>query len=377
MKLLFFITTIMLLQTACNNSNEAAAVATEKENSNTILLTSQQFIAGNIVIGTIAQQLMNETLQLNGEIDVPPQNIVSVSFPLGGYLKKTSLLPGMHVSKGESIAIIEDQALIQLQQDYLVAKTKLILTQQEFERQKTLNETKASADKLLQQAQAEYQSQRILVKALDEKLRLAGINPENLSEANISRKVSIPAPINGFVSKVNVNIGKYVQPQDILFELIDPSDFHAALTVFEKDINKLNIGQKVSISFVDEPEKKYNAEIILVTKNVDENRSGLVHCHFINMPANLKPGMFITAQVALNNTTTNALPEEAIVRFDNKEFVFVEDSSLQFTALPVTTGTRSNGWVQVKAGAELLNKKIVIKNAFTVLSMLKNTAEEE
>jgi membrane fusion protein, heavy metal efflux system len=376
MRHLFIITTFFLLQTACN-SNKATEPAEKEESNNTITLTSQQVKDGNIATGSITQQTINETLQLNGEIDVPPQNIVSVSFPLGGYLKKTSLLPGMHVNMGESIAIIEDQALIQLQQDYLVAKTKLTLTQLEFERQKTLNETKASADKLLQQAQAEYESQRVLVKALDEKLKLAGINPQKLSEATISRKVSIPAPINGFVSKVNVNIGKYVQPQDILFELIDPSDFHAALTVFEKDINKLNAGQKVSISFVDEPEKKYNAEIILVTKNVDENRSGLVHCHFINMPVNLKPGMFITAQVELNNTTSNVLPEEAIVRFENKEYVFVENSSNQFTATPVATGIRSNGWVQVKTEAALLNKKVVIKNAFTVLSMLKNTAEEE
>jgi membrane fusion protein, heavy metal efflux system len=376
MKYLFFITTLLVLQTACSNNKE---VATEKEteNSNSITLTSQQIKAGNISTGTITQQLINESLQLNGEIDVPPQNIVSVSFPLGGYLKKTSLLPGMHVSKGESIAIIEDQALIQLQQDYLMAKTKLTLTHLEYDRQKTLNETKASADKLLQQAQAEYESQRILVKALDEKLRLAGINTVQLNEATISRKVSITSPINGFVSKVNVNIGKYVQPQDILFELIDPTDFHAALTVFEKDINKLNAGQKVSISFVDEPEKKYNAEIILVTKNVDESRSGLVHCHFINMPTNLKPGMFITAQVELNNTTANVLPEEAIVRFENKEYVFVENNNNQFIATPVTTGTRSNGWVQVKTDATLLDKKVVIKNAFTILSMLKNTAEEE
>ncbi len=376
MKYLFFVTMLLLLQTACSNNKEVT-IEKETENSNSITLTSQQIKAGNISTGTITQQLMNESLQLNGEIDVPPQNIVSVSFPLGGYLKKTSLLPGMHVSKGESIAIIEDQALIQLQQDYLMAKTKLTLTHLEYDRQKTLNETKASADKLLQQAQAEYESQRILVKALDEKLRLAGINPVQLNEATISRKVSITSPINGFVSKVNVNIGKYVQPQDILFELIDPTDFHAALTVFEKDINKLNAGQKVNISFVDEPEKKYNAEIILVTKNVDENRSGLVHCHFINMPSNLKPGMFITAQVELSNTTTNVLPEEAVVRFENKEYVFVENSSNQFIATPVTTGTRSNGWVQVKTDAALLNKKVVTKNAFTVLSMLKNTAEEE
>ena len=182
------------------------------------------------------------------------QNIVSVSFPVGGYLKSTKLLPGMHVTKGESIATIEEQSLIQLQQDYLMAKAKLKLAAFEFERQRVLNETKTAADKIFQQAQAEYESTKVLVQGLAEKLKLIHIVPDKLSSDAITRIISIPSPINGFVSKVNVNIGKYVQPQDVLFELINPSDIHAALTVFEKDLNKIQAGQKVQVMLVDKPE---------------------------------------------------------------------------------------------------------------------------
>jgi len=72
---------------------------------------------------------------------------------------------------------------------------------------------------------------------------LININPRNLTENSISRSITLTAPFNGFVSKVNVNIGKYVNPTDVLFELVDPSEILLNLMVFEKDLTKLAIGQ--------------------------------------------------------------------------------------------------------------------------------------
>jgi membrane fusion protein, heavy metal efflux system len=362
-----------------STKEEEPKVATEESVSETVIqLTDEQMKIGGIELGSITDQSINETIQLSGMVDVPPQNMVSVSFPMGGYLKSTKLLPGMHVAKGETIATIEDQSIVQLQQDYLMARTRLNLARLDYDRQKSLNETKTASDKTYQQAISEYESTNVLVLGLAEKLRLININPENLNAHSISRRVSIPSPINGFVSKVNVNIGKYVQPQDVSFELIDPSDIHAALTVFEKDINKIQQGQKVQLYFVDEPEKTYEAEVILITKNVDENRSGIIHCHFETMPPNLKPGMFITAKISLSVSLVKALPEDAVVRFENAEYVFVQKTKNEFEAVEIKTGKRTNGWVElVSPDAALLSKQVVLKNAFTVLSKWKNVGEDE
>lgn len=371
--------TALLVFTFNSCSSTTAKKETPEVTASTTLvtLTDLQMKNATVVVGSFSNQTINETLQLNGMVDVPPQNIVSISFPLGGYLKSTKLLPGMHIFKGESIGIIEDQALVQLQQDYLMAKSKLNFSKLEYERQKSLNETKTAADKIFQQAQSDYENTKLQVLGLGEKLRLININPDKLSGNSISRMVSIPSPINGFVSKVNVNIGKYVQPQDVLFELINPTDLHAALTVFEKDLNKIKQGQKVEIYFVDEPEKKYEAEVILVTKNIDENRSGTIHCHFEKLPGNLKPGMYINATINLSNSMVKALPEEAVVRYENKEWVFIEKGKNQFESVPVTTGKRNNGWIEIISTSDsLINKQVVIKNAFAVLSAMKNVAED-
>lgn len=367
-----FISAFMI---GCSSQQPKQAEPEQKE-TNVVSLTDAQIKNAGIETGKAEKRSINGILKLNGLVDVPPQSLVSVSFPLGGYLKTTQLLPGMPVKKGEVIGVLEDQGFIQLQQDYLISKTKLQLLQQEAERQRILNELKANSDKILQQTEAELQSQKVLVKGLSEKLKLIGINPDKLNEDNISRSVAITSPITGFVSKVKVNIGKYVNPTDELFELVNPDDIHAAVTVFEKDINQLKIGQKVIISLVDKPETKYNASIILISKSLDENRSAIIHCHFEKEDHSLLPGMFLNAEIEVTNSNATAVPDEAVVRYANKFYVFEEKARNQFEMKEVETGVNHNGFTEIKNDSLLANKRIAIKNAYAILSQMKNKSEE-
>lgn len=368
---------VMISLFSCSSKKVAEPDKTE-DPADKISLSDEQLKNAAVETGLVGKQILNSELKVNGLIDVPPQNIVSVSFPLGGYLKTTRLLPGMHVNKGEVIAVMEDQSLVQLQQDYLVAVARLQFLEKEYERQKLLNENNVNADKIFQQAQADYVSQKVLVKGFNEKLRLININPDKLTENSISRSVPLYSPINGFVSKVNVNIGKYVNPSDVLFELINPDDMHAALTVFEKDIAKVKPKQKVLVTFVDEPGTDYACEVLLVTRNVDENRSALVHCHFEKQPERLLPGMFLNARVMISGAEVLAVPEEAVVRYGNTQYVLELTGKNTFSLVAVETGITENGKIEVICKEkELLNKIIITKNPYPVLSAMKNTAEEE
>jgi cobalt-zinc-cadmium efflux system membrane fusion protein len=190
--------------------------------------------------------------------------------------------------------------------------------------------------------------------------------------------VPLYSPINGFVSKVNVNIGKYVNASDVLFELINPADIHAALTVFEKDLGKVKPKQKVMVTFVDDPSTEYECEVILVTKNVDDNRSALVHCHFEEQPKQLLPGMFINARIKVSNAQVTAVPEAAVVRYGNNEFVVEYRGNNSFHLLPVQTGMKEDGMVEIiSEDNDLTGKTVIIKNAYAVLSQMKNAGEEE
>lgn len=365
------------LMMACTSKNEPIKEQ-DHVSKDAVQLTTEQVKNSGIETAPVQKQVLSSELKIHGLVDVPPQNIVSVSFPSGGYLKSTKLIPGMHVNKGEVIAIMEDEGLIQLQQEYLVAKAKLAYIEKDYERQKLLNENKVNADKIFQQAEADFISQKVLVKGYNEKLRLFGIHPDRLDENNISRSVPVYSPINGFVSRVNINTGKYVNASDVLFELINPDDIHAVLTVFEKDLGKIRPKQKVMITFVDDPATEYECEVLLITKNVDDNRSALVHCHFEKQPKQLLPGMFLNARIKIHSAEVTAVPEAAVVRYGNSEYLLEEKESNNFQLIAVQTGIKENGIVEVSGSTEYLEgKKVIVKNAYTILSQIKNTGEED
>jgi cobalt-zinc-cadmium efflux system membrane fusion protein len=339
-----------------------------------VILSPEQLKNANLIMGTVKDTIVHKLLKVNGHMDVPPSNMVSISIPMGGYLKKTQLIPGLYVKKGAVIATLEDPAYIQLQQDYLTAMSKLEYLESDFYRQKGLNETKTVSDKVYQIAKSDFESQKYLVKSLSEKLRLIGLNPAALNEQTISRSVNFFSPINGYVSKVNVNIGKYVNPTDVLFEIIDPSDLHLRLTVLDNDAANLKIGNTVIFYANNDLTKKQLAHIEVITPNISEEGTTDVHCHLVNEKINIFPGTFVNAEVELNNAKVKALPEEAIIKWNNKDFVFVKGSGESYKLVPVETGTNTNGWIEIKT--DISNQQVVIKNAFTLLMKLKNSGEE-
>ncbi len=347
-----------------------------KTTVSSVSLDPEQIKNANIETGQANMQDVASSLRLQGSIEVPPQNMVSVSFPMGGYLKSCKLMPGMQVKKGDILAIMEDAQFITLQQDYLITSSKLELATAEYQRQQGLNAGKASSDKVFQQAKSDYETQRITQRALAEKLRLIGIDPAQLSEDKISRSVSLRSPISGFVSKISVNNGKYTAPTDVLFELLNTEDVHLTLTVFEKDVAKLVVGQKVMAFTSDQPEKKYPAEIILVDKDLDENRSAEVHCHFKQYDKSLLPGMFMNAEVFAKSENSWLVPEEAVVRWQNQHFVFVETSAGVFDMQEVAIGEAQDGKQQIFPKTDLANKKLALKNAYSLLMKMKNNADE-
>lgn len=365
------------LVSACSSKSPVQENSSQVKNDNEVQLTDVQMKNAGIVTGKIEQKEISETLRLNGKIDVPPQNMVSVSVPLGGYLKSTHLLAGMHVKKGQVIAVMEDQQYIQLQQDYLTAKSKLKFLEAEYQRQKDLNQSKASSDKASQQAEADYSSERILVTSLSEKLYLIGINPNNISDSRISRSINVHSPIDGFVSKVNINIGKYVSPTEVLFELVNPTDIHLALKVFERDLDKLFIGQHVTAFTNNQPGKKYDCSILLIGKDLSPDRNADVHCHFEKFDKLLVPGTYMNAEVRVKDQNTDVLPSDAIVQFEGKQYIFKAIGEQYFGMIEVNTGETQNGFTRVvlPQGLDKNNTLFVTKNAYSLLMALKNKAE--
>lgn len=362
---------------ACNGDDKKEAVQAEKPatvNTDEVQLTAEQAKNAGILIGKVEQKAMHSTINVNGVVDVPPENTYSVSAPMGGYIKKMIMMPGMLVKKGAVLALVEDQQYIQLQQDYLTSVNRLKFLAADYTRQKGLNQTKATSDKIFQQTESDYNNQKVLVKALAQKLKLIGINPETLNENSITRNIKVYSPISGYVTKVNVNTGKFVNATDILFELISPGELHANLTVFERDAASLKLGQEVICNTTANPEKKYIAKVHLITPNIEDDRTTSVHCDIQNSDHKLLPGTFLNAAISIGAAKVDALPEDAVVKWENKYYIFEELDNKRFKMLPVEIGAAIDGFIEIKTNKKPGN--VVTKNAYAILMKMKNGGEE-
>ncbi len=373
-------TIILFIGLALTMACQKAKVADEEQQTAEIketmaVLSEVQTKNAGIEIGQSVEKEIALKLRLNGIIDVPPQNLVSVSAPLGGYLKSTKLLTGTHVRKGEVLAVLEDNQYIELQQEYLTGTTKMAFLENELIRQKELNRNQAASDKVLQQVEMDFRTQQVMNQAVREKLLLAGINPKKVSADHISRSINILSPINGYVSHVNVNIGKYVMPQDVLFELVNPQDIHLGLRVFEKDLDKIKVGQKVIAYTNANPDKKYECEVILIGKDLTRERTAEVHSHFESYDQALIPGMYMNAEIELKRKKASLIPENAVVSYEGKTYIFIPKGKNTFEMTEVTVGETKEGLVAI-TDLPSPDQKLVIKGAYALLMFLKNKAED-
>lgn len=377
----YFISVLVLIAfNACQTDKKATEtnkITTSSVGSMLVQLDKDQLKEANLKTAILEKGNASIDIHLNGKVDVPPTAVASVSIPMGGYIQDINLIPGNFVKKGSTIATIKDPQYIQLQEDYLTAKSKSVYLSQDLDRQKLLLQQDAVSKKAFQLLQSEYNTNAIALKGLAEKLQLINIDPSSLSVDKITSKVNLVAPISGYVSKVNINRGKYVAPTDILLELIDPNDVHAAITIFEKDITLFKEGIKGKVVLANEPNSSYPVSVMVVSKNLDEDKTGLVHCHFLNIPKNVVPGMFLTADFSVKSADAVIVPVTAIQRFQGVDYIFIQKSANEFEAKQVTLGAinKTTAAILNPEATEWVGKNIVIENAYSLLGKLMNKTE--
>ena len=377
---------IISLNSCINGDRKLVAEPKEVEvlPENIVELRDDQIKLAGIQTGSVEMRSVSNTLKVNGIISVAPQNQATVCMPLGGFIKSTSLLPGNAVNKGQTLAVIENQDFIDIQQNYLEAKNKLVFAEAEFKRHTDLYKDDVYSEKNVQQVTVEYKNLKALVKSLEQKLFLIGINPDQLNEENISNTVNLVSPINGFLKSVNVNIGKYVSPTDVLFEVVNSDKLFLELTLFEKDADKVEVGQKIKF-FINNETEVHEALISQTGKTVSDEKTFRVYGTVTSSCKNILPGMYVNALIEESNIKVTALPSESVVSFDDKDYIFIFEKDkveagkpfTEYRIIEVKKGVSSSGYTQITLpdGFDINTAKVVIKGSYNLLSAKKNAGE--
>lgn len=391
---------IAVVFNACSGKSDAKTPASKEPQASQpdmVDLSNEQFKTVNIQFGSVEEKSLSGVIRVSGQIEAPPQQLITVSTPYGGTIKKTNLLEGTNVNRGAVIATIENPEFIQLQQDYLDYKSQMNYLKEELDRQQELSNENVNAKKTLQKATSDYHSMVAKVQGLTSKLKLINISAEAVKPSKISSYTNIYAPATGFVTKVMVNVGKFVNPNEPLFEIADTRELHVEIMVFEKDLPRLKTGQRVRFVLNNETKERI-AEISLIGREIAADRTVRVHCKLLKEDRELLPGMYLKAVIETGAATTTALPDQALVQAAGKYYIFISaplaqdtipqskpkasdvpaEKHIVFKRVEVGTGVSENGSTEVML-PKGFNKqsKIVISGAYDLLSKMNNTEEEE
>jgi membrane fusion protein, heavy metal efflux system len=383
MKTLYKIITFLfltLIVESCGNKNKEEVVVPEEQTAlNAVEITPEQYKIAQIQTESIEEKALSGTTKVNGILDVPPNNLVSISTPFGGFVKSTAMLQGLKVHKGQVVAMMQNPDYVQPQQDYIDYKSQLNYLKLEYERQQELAKENVNSQKALQKSKADYESTKARVLGLKTKLQLMNVNISSLEKGNIQSTIPLYSPITGYVTEVNTNIGAFATATDVLFEIANTEHLHAELTVFEKDVPKLKIGQKVRFTLANETKERM-ATVYLVGKEISQERTVRIHCHLDKEDTNLLPGMYLKALVESGSNTIPAVATKAIIEFEGVNYIFVEEQAAKkYKLVTVKKGVTELNYTELifDSTTDWKNWKIVTHGAYDLLSKMKNSDEEE
>lgn len=345
-------------------------------------LSDLKFESLGIKIDTLPTRGLSGVVEANGQLEVPPQHEATVTAILGANVTSIKVIEGDQVSKGQVLAYISHPNLTRLQTDYVRAYSQLQFLEKENQRQKRLYEEEVGSGKTYQQIQADYQAMKGEVKGYEAQLRQLSLNVEKVRGGDIYQYVPVVSPINGFIQKVKVQLGQYVDPQTEMFMIVNTDHIHADLMVFEKDIYKVKVGQKVSFTVESVPGNTLTAKIYSVGKQFEQNPKAVhVHAEIDQKEDFLIPGMYINGKIRTGDNQVKALPESAIIEEEGKPYIFMaeaheEDGKTEwaFKAIEVRTGITEDGWVEIKLLEPLPEgTKVAWNNAYYLISEMKKS----
>lgn len=360
-------------------------------------LSEKQLNIINLQLGGFKEMNLGENVKCSGNLELPPQNQASVSAIIGGRVKSIEVIEGTVVTKGQTLAVLEHPDIISYQEDYLDVANNMSVLKNNYERKKELFADSITSQKEYEQAESDYFSAEAKLNTLKAKLSLIGISANQVEKGNISSSIAIKSPINGSVRLIEINIGKFVAAEEKLFEIVDNDHVHIDLHVYEQDINKIAIGQKVIFSLASNENEVFEAKVFAIgTAFENETKSVRVHAELVEEHTNLLPGMFVSALIESNPSNKRVLPDEAIVSEGENEFIFIkpidqhlghdhghddhadheghghEEPKVMFMKVAIKTGSSELGFTEIIETDELPeNEGIVTKGAFYLHAEMK------
>lgn len=347
----------------------------ESHSDEGVHLTAEQLRAMDIRFGELRDLKLNDYVTATGTLGLPPNGYAAVNARASGFVRDVAnYVEGDYVKRGALLGYLENPDFIDLQQRYLEVRAQLEYSRLELARQEQLYADSAGVLRTVQQLQSEVAVRRATLAGLEERLKYLGLPTANLTPETIVRRITLTAPRSGYITTIVLHDGLYVEPQTELMELVDEDHLHLELDVFERDIARIEVGQRVTYRIPSLGGEPYAAEIHVIGKDFDdENKTVRVHAHLTGEEPPFIRDRFAEARIWLEDGTVPALPESALVREGEQHYVYAappaedELEEVEFTRLQVNPGVSENGFTAVRfIDAVPEGFRLVTENAYFI-----------
>ena len=359
----YIIGTILLM--SCSGKHSVDNSTTSSDSSSVFVsLSAEQTEYAGIVTTVIQKQVISDIIDCGGEIITGPNQEAMVSPPMKGYLRTINVQSGDYIEKGKVLAMLEHPGYVDLQQQFLAIKSQYDFYKEDFKRQGELSLENAASIKKMQQAENEFRKIEAQFYSLKKHLSFIGINPDSLTVENIRSTIYLRAPLSGYITNIEGYIGKFCPEEKSLFHIVSTHQLLLRITVDEKDISKVRLGQKTDFSISGDTVTTYKAIVRSVAHIIDDNNTIRIHANILDKSKDLMPGMFVKASILVNTDTVYALNNEAIFDKDGQHCIFIKTGNNTYQLTNIETGRESDNFTEVlQTGISLNNSAIVSSGA--------------
>lgn len=379
--------------TSCMSKKETEEKPIEeitKPDKTEVSVSREQYETIKIQLGSIEHKNLSSILKSTGFLKVPPQNKASLTSAIGGTVQSILIQEGDNVKKGQALVTLVNSEFVKLQEEFLAVQSQLAYSEAEYKRQKELSEKNVSSQKTFQQIASDYNSLKIKSGSLKQRLSLVSLNADELTQENISSVIRVYSPINGSVSNIDINIGSNVQPSVAMMNVVDNSQLHLDLFIYEQDLAKVKNNQTVSFILTNLPGRSFTARIFAIGNSFErETKSIAVHAAITGETSGLIEGMNVTASIDIGNDLVPCVPASALESSAGRDYIFMQserkeenkkeaEPGFTFEKVQIRKGITDNGYTEITPLKEVpRDAKVVTNGAFYLMAILTNAGEED
>ena len=351
-----------------------ARIESGMNRNDSITLSADEKNMVNIQTTPVTLMPMRSHLTALGKVLAHPRRQAIVNYAFPARISEIHIRIGDWVKQGQRLVTLQSEEVGTAKSEYYKAQSDFELAKVNYEREKRLYDRGVGAQKDYISTEAERKVAEANLNAAEKKLHVLGFSEEEVAAISESHQINpiitLYAAIAGKIIQNNAILGGMVDQGTEILVIMDPTILCVDADIYEKDIAKIKIGQKVEVSVPAYPGEIFLGDTRYISDVLnEETRTITVRTQVNNENMKLKAGMFADMKIFLNHESQAlVIPKEAILEDKGDKIVFIKRGD-QFQLQVVETGARENGFVEILSGLSE-GDEIVTKGSYQLKSKL-------